>query len=246
MGGMRVWCVPSSDDDVYSSKFEVMSGSPFPFPFPSNHTFPPFPHSPNHPSPTRLKHPLTAVVAGNTSSGKSSFCKKLIQYKDDLITPKITKIIYCFSEFKPSLPWESITTYSKGYSEDLISREKLGQHKTLLVIDDLADEVQSDQMTRLFTKLSHHRSISVIFLVQNLFYRGLRSMRTVSMNALYTVVFKSARDSQVKYAALSQSVYTFLCPFMLYPHFLHVPDKWVADTLPYLTLPPTVSRLSVH
>ena len=82
------------------------------------------------------------MCSGNTSSGKSSFVAKLIKFKNVLITPKITKIIYCFSEYKPALPWPDITTYSKGYSEDLISRDKLGQHETLLVIDDLADEVE--------------------------------------------------------------------------------------------------------
>ena len=169
------------------SKFDVYERSPLLFPF----------HFSLNPPFFRLKHPLTCVIAGNTSSGKSTFTQKLIKYKDDMIYPRITKIIYCYSEFKPSLEWGDITTYSKGYSEDLISREKLGNHRTLLVIDDLSDEVEADEMTRLFCKLSHHRSISVLFLVQNLFYKGLGSMRTVSMNALYTIIFKSACDSQV-------------------------------------------------
>lgn len=139
-----------------------------------------------------------------------------------MIYPQITKIIYCYSEFKPSLEWGDITTYSKGYSEDLISRDKLQNHRTLLVIDDLSDEVDADEMTRLFTKLSHHRSISVLFLVQNLFYKGLRSMRTVSMNALYTIVFKSARDSQVETP---------------YPPLPTIPNPTLVNPQPYPILP---------
>ena len=80
--------------------------------------------------------------------------------------------------------------------------------------------MKPDEMSRLFTKLSHHRRyimvgvrveirdwethefyifyrISVLFLVQNLFYRGLKCMQTLNLNSLYTIIFKSARDSQV-------------------------------------------------
>ena len=82
-------------------------------------------------------------MGGSTSSGKSTFIAKLIKNKDDMITPRINRIIYCFSEAKPALAYPSITTYSRGYSEDLISRNKLGDNdQTLLVIDDLQDEVQ--------------------------------------------------------------------------------------------------------
>ena len=70
--------------------------------------------------------------------------------------------------------------YSKGYSEELISRDKIKNHDCLLVLDDLSDELKNDEMVRLFTKLSHHRRVSVLFIVQNLFYRGLRCMRTLS------------------------------------------------------------------
>ena len=106
----------------------------------------------------RFKHPSTIIIAGNTNSGKSSFVQKLIRYKNQLITPRINRIIYCFSEYKPRLAYDHMTTYSRGYSESLISKEKLGSDsETLLVIDDLSDEVKPDEMTRLFTKLSHHR-----------------------------------------------------------------------------------------
>ena len=56
----------------------------------------------------------------------------------------------------------------------------------------------------LFTKGSHHRDFTVIYLVQNLFDQG-SSMRTVSLNAQYIVLFRNNRDkSQVRY--LTQQV----------------------------------------
>jgi len=38
----------------------------------------------------------------------------------------------------------------------------------LVVYDDLMDEAD-ERMTRLFTRGSHHRNVSVIFMVQNVF-----------------------------------------------------------------------------
>ncbi|KAI8493256.1 hypothetical protein Bbelb_292600 [Branchiostoma belcheri] len=44
------------------------------------------------------------------------------------------------------------------------------------------------------SRASRHRDTSVIFLVQNLFYQGLR---TISLNSCYIVLFKSPRDQSI-------------------------------------------------
>ena len=56
-------------------------------------------------------------------------------------------------------------------------------------------------MTNLFTKRCHHRNLSVIFILQNIFHRG-KELRDMSLNSHYLVVFKSPRDSsQVNHLA---------------------------------------------
>jgi hypothetical protein len=53
----------------------------------------------------------------------------------------------------------------------------------------------------LFTKLSHHRDVSVVFVTQNLFHRN-RFVRTMNLNTHYLVLFKNPRDaSQVSVLA---------------------------------------------
>ena len=47
----------------------------------------------------------------------------------------------------------------------------------------------------LFTKGSHHRNFSVIYIVQNIFQHG-RETRNISLSAHYIVLFKSPRDKQ--------------------------------------------------
>ena len=74
--------------------------------------------------------------------------------------------------------------------------------KNLVIIDDLmASAGDSKQISKLFTQDSHHKNLTVVFLVQNLFYHG-KEMRNISLNAHYLVVYKNPRDkSQIRYLA---------------------------------------------
>ena len=45
----------------------------------------------------------------------------------------------------------------------------------------------------LFTKGSHHKNISVMFITQNIFHKSTHS-RDISLNASYIVLFKNPRD----------------------------------------------------
>ena len=61
---------------------------------------------------------------------------------------------------------------------------------------------ETDQMVAsLFTKKSHHRNISVMYIVQNLFHH-----RAISLNAHYMVLFQNLTDvSQIM--ALAHQMY---------------------------------------
>lgn len=50
-----------------------------------------------------------------------------------------------------------------------------------------------ERVTKMFTKESHHRNMSVMFIVQNLFGKN-KEQRTISLNSHYIVVFKNPRD----------------------------------------------------
>lgn len=66
-----------------------------------------------------------------------------------------------------------------------------GKHR-LLVIDDQAADC-GDEVVTLFTRMSHHFSISVILLTQNIFL-STPGFRTMSLNAHYLVLFKAPRS----------------------------------------------------
>ena len=70
----------------------------------------------------------------------------------------------------------------------------------------------------LFTKGSHHRNLSVICLVQNLYYQGKES-RTMSLNSQYLVLFNNPRDQQ-QITVLARQMYPgqsekFLSPYRM-------------------------------
>ena len=138
----------------------------------------------------RLKHPFTCVVAGPSSSGKTQFVFRLIRHADRLVDPPPEKIVYCYGEFQPSFLEFSQVEFHEGLP-DVSSFD--GRSRVLLIIDDLMNEADQN-VCNLFTKLSHHRNVSIVFVTQNLFHRN-RHVRTMNLNTHYVVLFKNPRDA---------------------------------------------------
>ena len=70
--------------------------------------------------------------------------------------------------------------------------------RNLVVLDDQmeyrnAHKRGADSVVKFFTQGSHHRNTTVVYIVQNLFNQD-KSMRTVSLNAHYIIVFKNPCD----------------------------------------------------
>ena len=78
--------------------------------------------------------------------------------------------------------------------------------RNLLVFDDLMTEANCDQrIADLFTKGSHHRNISIVYLTQNLFPQG-KACRDIILNIQYMVLFNNPIDRQ-QVATLARRVY---------------------------------------
>lgn len=79
-----------------------------------------------------------------------------------------------------------------------------GSHK-VIVLDDLQTDVtKSSSVEQLFTRGSHHKNFTVIYLNQNMFYQGKHS-RTISLNAHYTILFRNPRSASQLKALASQT-----------------------------------------
>ena len=76
----------------------------------------------------------------------------------------------------------------------------------LIVLDDqMVDATKNSDVTNLYTVGSHHRNLSVVCLLQNLFYHG-KENRTMNLNSQYLVLFKNPRDQQ-QMACLARQMY---------------------------------------
>ena len=138
----------------------------------------------------RFAHPFTCVVFGPTGSGKTELVAKLIKNISEMMVPAPKKIVWCYGEWQKR--FEKIRDVE--FIEGLPPKDTFdGREKGLVIIDDLMNETNRS-VTDLFTKGSHHRNISVIYIVQHLFNKG-KEHRTISLNSHYIVVFKNPRDS---------------------------------------------------
>ena len=79
--------------------------------------------------------------------------------------------------------------------------------RNILVLDDqMAVASSSKSVADLFTKGSHHRNLTVIYLVQNVYNQG-KSKRTISINFYYCVVFRNCRDTS-QFRTMAYQIYS--------------------------------------
>jgi len=146
-------------------------------------------------------HPFTSVISGPTGSGKSVFVRRFVHNIRHMMTPIPDRILWCYGEYQTLYGTVDGVDFQQGLP-DLDNLDPREKH--LIILDDLMDETDQ-RVASLFTKKSHHRNISVMYIVRNLFHRG-KHHRTISLNAQYMVVFKNPRDvSQIM--ALAHQMY---------------------------------------
>ena len=156
----------------------------------------------------RWEHPFTAIVAGPTGCGKTIFTFKFIQQAKKMIQPPPENIVYCYGEYQPIFNEYPYVTFNEG----LPDVSQFDGKPTLLIIDDLMSET-NDSVSNIFTKVSHHRNVSIMYLSQNLFYRSKQN-RTMSLNAHYIVLFKNPRDAN-QVATLARQMYPTKSKFLV-------------------------------
>jgi len=148
-----------------------------------------------------LRHPFTALLAGPTGCSKTRFVFKLIADARVMVDPPPRRIVYCYGQYQQLFCKYPRVTFHQGLPN---LNDFDGGESTLLVVDDLMNETD-DSVANLFTKGSHHRNISVVFLVQNLFHKN-KHIRTISLNAHYMVLFKNPQDAS-QLASLARQMY---------------------------------------
>ena len=156
----------------------------------------------------RFKDPFTSIVSGPTGSGKSSFCVKFLKNLDTQCTESEFSggIIWCYNE-KTAVHYKQLTGLKNIQFQEGLP-ENFGDARgwpSLLILDDLLNQVYSEAVCELFTNGSHHRNVSVILVTQNLFHQGPKC-RDISLNAKYVVALKNVRERN-QFSFLARQVY---------------------------------------
>ena len=146
----------------------------------------------------KFKHPFTCICSGPTGSGKTTFVQNVLKY--NMIQPPPEKIVWLGTP----ITMEGVEFHS-DIPEDIEDKFN-SEDNNLLIIDDLMTQCHSDErMTRLFSVGSHHKNLSIVFIIHNLFHQG-REMRNMSLNSHYIILLKNPRDSQ-QIATLARQIY---------------------------------------
>lgn len=144
---------------------------------------------------TRWKHPFTCIVSAPTKSGKTEFVKRMVLNVKEMIDQPPEKIYWSYSEWQ--LSYEDLKQRDPRvkFIEGIPNLDELKANKAhpqLLVLDDQMQEMKNDKrLVELFTRGCHHWNLSVIHIVQNAFFSGLRTSR---INAQYLVLMKNPAD----------------------------------------------------
>lgn len=149
---------------------------------------------------TRLQWPFSFVISGPSNSGKTFFVKMLLQNAGKLISKKIDNIVFIYSVWQPLYDdllkmYNHDIKFIEGIPQTLDDDVLFPANKTsLVIIDDFMQEASSNkEIEKLFTVYVHHKNLSVIYILQNLFFQG-KSSRTISLNTNYLALFKNTRD----------------------------------------------------
>jgi len=138
-------------------------------------------------------------IVGPSGSGKTHFVCKLLQ-NEKFFKNKFNKIYWhhggvgeCGLTGKELCKIKKIK-FIEGFDQNW--KDRLKRHD-VIIIDDLYQESNKEsEFNNLFTKISRHGEVTVIFITQNLFHQGGQH-RTRNLNVQYLVLFKNPRDQTV-------------------------------------------------
>lgn len=150
----------------------------------------------------RLKVPFTCIVAGAPLSGKTRFVQRLLEERSRLIDHPFDEVVWFYGQATDfvrqmdyrlyNLPIRAVRGLPDDFEEYLDPTRRI-----LFVIDDLMQNaVNSAAVTDLFCNKVQHAKVSIILLIQNLFYHGTERTTLVRC-AHYLTVFKNPMDNSI-------------------------------------------------
>ena len=148
----------------------------------------------------RLKWPFTLLLVGSSKSGKSTWMRQCLRHAGDMFTSKPSHTLFYYAAWQDIYDQMSNEGLVQEWKNECPQKEYIEQlaelHKNsgglLVIIDDFLSSVNKD-IADLFQVTSHHKSVSICFLSQNLYHEN-KNYRDMKMNVNYIVLFKNPNN----------------------------------------------------
>jgi hypothetical protein len=140
----------------------------------------------------KFKAGSSILMSGPSGCGKSTLATKLITYAAAMFDIPPVDVWWAYGEYTSqldSLPGHVKLVHGMPNFDDLGCDAT--RHKLLIIDDLMAESASSTGTTTNSTRGCHHRMITQVQLVQNLFYK---SQRTSRINSAYLFLLKSPQD----------------------------------------------------
>jgi hypothetical protein len=158
----------------------------------------------------KFHHPFTMTIAGPTMVGKTRLLSDLLRQSSRLIVPPPERIVWMYGEWQPMYremenELKGIISFVRGWDAS-IYETFVPSENNLLVLDDVMTASKNDSvLSDLFTKGASHRNLSVVLILQNLYFQG-KSAVDVRRNTQYMIIFK-ARQDKLQVARLGRTIF---------------------------------------
>jgi hypothetical protein len=121
-----------------------------------------------------FKHPTTVVLAGPTECGRTHFLIRAP--REQRFNPEPPRIVWAYGELQPA--YEDLARdipsieFLKGFTNELYETFE-PRVRSLLILDDQMENKAAHKrgdkgVAKFFTQGSHHRNLTVVYIVQNL------------------------------------------------------------------------------
>ena len=156
-----------------------------------------------------LRGPGTAIqIVGGSQSGKTSLFYLLWKNKNYVFEhPPLKTFIFYLSwqSIYEEMSQDNTVEFIKGF--DLAHMDRIPAHSMICFDDQMQrfSELNVNQITDIWTRRIHHDSLTVVLILQDLYFNQMKSLKTISRNTHYVFLLPNKRE-KMALMALGRSI----------------------------------------